>query len=48
MRGLINLAIAETNTAFFLSGATATQLCLAHHEPNYVEHQEEAKDGEEE
>ena len=38
MRGLIDLAIAETNTAINLSGVT-TQLRLVHayREPNYVE-----------
>ena len=38
MRGLIDLAIAETNTAYNLSGVT-TQLRLVHayREPNYVE-----------
>jgi hypothetical protein len=38
MRGLIDLAVAETNTAYTLSGVT-TQLRLVHayREPNYVE-----------
>ena len=38
MRGLIDLALAETNTAFRLSGVTAQlRLVHAYREPNYVE-----------
>ena len=46
MRGLIDLAIAETNTAFFLSGVTTTQLRLVHayREPTYVEQEEGDED----
>ncbi len=38
MRGLIDLAIAETNTAYHFSGVTAQlRLVHAYREPNYVE-----------
>lgn len=38
MRGLIDLAVAETNTAFYLSGVTAAlRLVHAYREPQYVE-----------